>query len=54
MTLTISSCEYCNEIDCCNDDCECPDCLESHESNCLCDGCVQRRADNAESWNDLD
>jgi len=50
------TCGYCNvkNDDPCIEECECSDCLENHDSDCLCQGCTDRRCDAAEAMNDLD
>lgn len=47
-------CDYCNESfdSGCDDECQCPDCLDCHENDCTCEGCTERHIDRAESERD--
>ena len=47
-------CEYCDAKgdDECIEECECGECLENHEPDCMCDGCVDNRVDYAEARRD--
>jgi len=48
------SCDYCGVKDGeeCIEECECEYCLENHEPDCMCDGCVDNRVDYAEARRD--
>jgi len=41
-------CPECNGASECEEDCECSDCLDSHEGDCMCEGCIERRVEHAE------
>jgi len=46
------TCEECGTNDECTEECECYDCLDNHEGDCMCDGCCDRRIDAAEAMRD--
>jgi len=52
--MPATKCEECGKWDGCEDDCECYDCIDSHDGDCICQGCTDRRCDSAEAMNDLD
>ncbi len=41
-------CTECNGITQCEEECECSDCLDSHDQPCNCEGCIERRVEYAE------
>lgn len=45
-------CEDCGTNDECTEDCQCGDCLDSHEGDCTCEGCCERGIDHAEAMRD--